>query len=78
MQRRRDQGETVTKERLVAYALIGAEHTRRMQEHEDKIKRILNNLTEDEYKQLLEFSKQMGDKNMIENLPKWWAMVKKP
>jgi hypothetical protein len=65
-------------EKLTAYATIGAEHQKIQQERLDKIKNVLENLSDDEYEQLLGLAKAMNDTQMLLDLPVWRAMVKKP
>jgi hypothetical protein len=64
-------------EKLTAYATIGAEHQKIQDARNEKMKRIMETLSDDEFDQLMEFSKQMGDERMVRDLPVWRAMVKK-
>jgi hypothetical protein len=64
-------------EKLTAYATIGAEHQKIQDARIEKMKRIMETLSDDEFDQLMEFSKQMGDERMVRDLPIWRAMVKK-
>jgi hypothetical protein len=63
--------------KLTSYALIGAEHQKIMQGRIDKIKKVVEELSDDEYNQLLTLAKSNKDEQMIRDLPIWRAMVKK-
>lgn len=66
----------MSEKQLIAYARIGSEHQRIMEERLEKIKAIISSLSDDEYEQLVSLSKAMNDEQMIRDLPIWRAMVK--
>jgi hypothetical protein len=63
-------------EKLIAYATIGAEHQRIQDARMEKIKSLIQTLSDDEYEQLFAIAKSMNDEQMIRDLPVWRALVK--
>lgn len=67
-------------EKLTAYAMIGKnalELRKREVERLDKIKNIMGDISDEEYEQLLDLAKKLGDRQMLDDLPKMREMVKK-
>jgi ribosome assembly protein YihI (activator of Der GTPase) len=64
-------------EKLTAYAMIGAEHQKIQDARIEKIKALMETLSDDEYEQLLLLAKASNDEQMVRDLPIWRAMVKK-
>ena len=74
----RSEGVTVMSlEKLTAYATIGAEHQKIQDARIEKIKALMETLSEDEYEQLLLLAKTTKDEQMMRDLPVWRARVKK-
>ena len=73
-------GEIMSIKKLIAYTQIGAEYLRnqqiRQQVHEEKIKKIMSTLSDEDYQQVLNLAKERGDIKMLEELPIMRALLK--
>jgi hypothetical protein len=66
--------DSVSDKKLVAYATVGKyamDLCEREKERLNKIKGLVNTLSDDEFEQLVNLSKELGDLDMVENLNKW-------
>lgn len=65
-------------EPLTSYVQIGAEFERLQQEKTEKLKRIMRNVNDEQYEQLLELARQLHDTRMMMVLPLLRDIVKLP